>query len=193
MSLLGAVYKPIPFGNLQSCQAAEDDDYLRILDTFNGTSHQSTWKPVAVTIVHESMGRRLGRSDAPWYGSNAMVFRLRTAEILVPLLVQYGELLPLQCDEADLVIYNVTNALDALDEKRSAIERFESGDIMEVMRYVFCPRVIGASQIFKLSNMRSSATFVGQAFVDLWNSSGLHGLVFDRVWSPDTGFDPASR
>ncbi len=65
---------------------------------------------------------------------------LRAAEVLQPILEGNGELLPLDCEEGDYFIFNVTRVVDALDESDSDLVKFPDGKrIMEVKRFVFFP------------------------------------------------------
>ncbi|NUQ78113.1 MAG: hypothetical protein HUU21_31665, partial [Polyangiaceae bacterium] len=121
-----------------------------------------------------------------WLGAYALIFRRSAIEALGPMLREHGELLPLECPEAELWVYNPTRVIDALDEEASTIERFKSGRIMGIKRYVFKAHLIEGVDIFKLPNLRGHSTFVSHRFVDLWNESGLKGLEFTPVWSfPD--------
>ena len=51
------------------------------------------------------------------------------------------------------------------------------------MKHVFRANVVAQASAFKIPNLRVSPTFVGERFVELWNSAGLKGLDFKKVWS----------
>lgn len=53
---------------------------------------------------------------------------------------------------------------------------------MMIRRHVFRADAVRDVDIFKIANPRVSQIFVSQRFVDLWKSSGLHGLTFPTVW-----------
>ena len=91
-----------------------------------------------------------------------------------------GEILPLNCKDATLAMYNPTRVIDALDEAKSTITRFRDGRIMMIKRHVFHRDKIANVDVFKLP-MRASDTYVSQRFVDLWMSHGLKGLAFEHV------------
>jgi hypothetical protein len=179
-----AIYEPLSLDNYELCHPVKEDDFEAINLLINGTARHSTWKPIPMEIVREDEGQRLLESDSPWLGSHALIFRRRAADMLASLLQEHGELLPLQCNEADVVMYNPTRLIDALDEEASAVLRFQSGRIMRVNRYELRPQVVGDIDIFKLPSLRVSPTFVSERFVDLWNSSDLRGLEFKRIWVP---------
>jgi hypothetical protein len=96
------------------------------------------------------------------------------------MLVANGEVLPLACDEYELLIYDPAHILNALNEGASDLRRFADGDVMMITRYVFRPEVIGHVPIFRISRLRVRDTFVHQSFLDLWKASGLRGLDLSR-------------
>ena len=103
--------------------------------------------------------------------------------MLKPLLSEYGEILPLTCKESELWIFNPTRKLEALDEKKSTVQRFDNGRIFMIERYVFHADVVWGAHIFKIPQLRASPIFVSQHVVDAWKTAGLTGLDFDRVWT----------
>jgi hypothetical protein len=162
----------------------EQDDFETINVQINGAPREQTWRPMAVELVHEDEGKRLARSDSPWLGSYALIFRKAALGDIQAVLETNGELLPLRCSEAELVIHNPTQILDALDESASSVIRFDNGRIMMIQQHAFRRDVIRDVDIFKIPNLRVSPTFVSQRFVDQWQDSGLTGLEFEQVWAP---------
>ena len=165
------------------CHPVNKDDFLTIDDLIDGTPRARRWKPFAMRILHTNgeNDKLLKRSDSPWYGDHALIFRKNAATALEPMLSSYGELLPLNCKEADVVMFNITRVLPAIDEKASGAEYWDDGidgTIRSVKRYVFRPQVITGQDIFKLANRRASPAFVTQRFVDQWRAAGLQGLEF---------------
>jgi len=178
------IYTPSSPDDYDLCHPLRQEDFDLINVLINGTPRLEVWKPIPMQIIHEDEGRNFSKSDSPWLGGQALIFRTRAVDALGSLLREYGELLPLLCDEADVMIYNPTRLLDALDEDASSVLRFNGGRVMQINKYVFRPEVIGFSDIFKIPNLRVSPTFVSQRFVDLWNSAELKGLEFRLVWAP---------
>jgi hypothetical protein len=178
-----AVYVPCGLDGYELCQPLNQEDFETINIAVNGVSRRASWRPIPVRIVHEDEGRALVESDAPWLGSNALIFRPRAIELLAPLLPEYGEILALDCREAEVSIYNPTRVLEALDEGNSRLRKFNNGRVMMVESYDFRPTVIADTVVFKIPTLRVSPTFVTQRFVDLWRSSGLRGLQFRPVWT----------
>jgi hypothetical protein len=176
------IYTPLGLDGSELCHPLLESDFERINVEINGVSLRSSWKPIKVRIIQEDEGRALVASDSPWLGQHALIFRPRVIEAMGSLLREHGELLPLACNEAELTMYNATRVLNALNEQESSVHRFANGRIMMIQRYVFLPEKIHKVDIFKLSSLRVSPTFVTRRFVDLWKSAKLKGLEFKQVW-----------
>lgn len=151
----------------------------------NGEPRAKSWRSPTMQLVREDRGRVLTASGSPWLGSSALIFRSSIAERLRPLLESHGELLPLACKDADLVVFNATNVIDALDEGASSVMRLDGGKIMRVKRYVFRAERLQGAAVFKIPNLRVSPTFVSRAFIDAWEASQAVGLRFTQVWAPN--------
>jgi hypothetical protein len=158
------------------------DDYLTLKRALDGSPKLSNWRPVPVQIINkDEKGRKYRFADAPLTSGGLLVFRESVIEKLGPLLSKYGELLPLECAEAKLWLYNATLILEALNEEESEIDRFASGVISGIAWAVFREEAIGDADIFKLSIFRTGPTYFSQRFVDLWTKSGLKGMKFRQV------------
>lgn len=177
------IYTPLGLDGFELCHPVSQDDFERINVEVNGTPRRPRWKPIPVQLVRNDEGRKLVKSDSPWLGSHALIFRAEVVDSIGSVLSECGELLPLTCLETDLWIYNPTRVVEALDEAASSVLRFNDGRIMLIQQHVFREDVIRDVEIFKIPNLRVSPTFVSQRFVDRWNESGLKGLEFKRVWT----------
>jgi hypothetical protein len=161
-----------------------EGDLPQFIYRINGMPLRTKWHPIEVRIVHEEYdGTHLEESDAPWLGSEALIFRPRAIEALEPLLSQDGELLPLPCAEADLHVYN-PRVVDALDESASQVARLKSGRIMVIERHVFRPARLEGIHFFKIPNLPVSATFVSEEVVRRWRDAALRGLAFTDLTAP---------
>jgi len=136
-----------------------------------------------VKLLRKTLRQRFTYSDSPWSSSSRLIFRPSAIEKMKPILDTHGELLPLECPDAELWVFNPTIVLDALDENAS-VGTLSNGRLILIKKYVFRPDVVAGIDMFKL-NRRASTTFVSDRFVDLWNASGLKGLKFDKLWSSD--------
>ena len=176
------VFVPLSAQGFEFCYPEREEDFEVLNTLIDGTPRLATWRSPPMRLVREDEGKPLASSDSPWLGSHALIFRRHALGELEPLLLANGELLPLACSEPDLVIFNVTRVLDALDEQASALVRFSSGRIMQITRHAFRPDVVSGVDIFKIANLRMSSTYVSGRFVEKVKAAGLRGLVFNKVW-----------
>lgn len=182
---MSAVYLPVSSDDSELCQPVDHGDFETARSTLSGAPVGKYWSPLSVELIREDEGQLLTQSDSPWFGTCALIFRRPALDTLGPMLRQYGELLPLRCDNADLLIYNTTYVIDALDEAASDLLRFDDGAIMMIRQYVFLETLVQGADIFKISSLRVSPVFVGDGFVNLWRAAGLHGLEFKELWRSD--------
>lgn len=182
MSAKPGIYTPLGLDGYELCHPVKQDDFETINVEVNGVSRQASWRPIPMRLVREDGKQKLAMSDSPWLGAHALIFRPNVVAALGQMLRENGELLPIECSEADLTIYNPTRVIDALNEAASSVLRFSGGRIMMIQRYVFHIEVIGEIDVFKIPNLRVSPTFLSHRFVDRWEASGLKGLEFKRVW-----------
>jgi hypothetical protein len=183
MTAKAGIYTPLGLDDFELCHPINGQDFERINLEINGAPRQSSWEPIPMRLVHNDEGRRLLKSDSPWLGAHALIFRENAIHLMGSTLRAHGELLPLACSEADLWIYNPTFVIDALDEASSSIQRFHNGRIMWIQQHVFRARVLGDVEVFKIPNLRVSPTFFSHRFVDRWHASGLTGLEFIQEWA----------
>jgi len=151
---------------------------------------QLHWVPPGMEILTESEdGTPRGYSDFPWYGAHVLILRAAAAEALRDTMSPYGELLPLAGGDG-LELFNATTVLDAIDEDRSQIARFDDGDVLNIECYAFHQEAIGNSLIFKLP-YRASNLYVQAKFVEQISAMGLCGIGFELVWSDE--IDPVRQ
>lgn len=158
-----------------------DVEYEDLYQTLNGVSRAAVWTPVEVRLVTQDLGNRLLRSDAPYLSSGALVLRTSAANVVSGTIAGFAEILPLQCAQAELVLLNVTNVVDALDGT-SNIARFPDGRILRIQRHEFRPDVVAGQRMFKLARMRVSPVYVDEVFMTVWSGAELTGLDFEPVW-----------
>jgi hypothetical protein len=175
------IFKPTRQDGFELCHPVDGEDFATFRTLINGHPQGHSWTPIEVQFITEDRGRRLRPADAPWLGTHALIFRPSVVDALGRELRAYGELLPLACSDAELVVFNPTRLLDALDEDASSVNRFDDGSLIWIDHHVFHPEVVRGVDIFKIPNLRSSPTFVNEAFVKLWQDAGLRGLEFDPV------------
>ncbi|SFU22685.1 DUF1629 domain-containing protein [Mesorhizobium sp. YR577] len=151
----------------------DDDDY-EFFFALDGRVIQDWIAPVMKLDTEERT-----YSDFPWLGEHAPILRKPAVDALAPVLIEYGQLLPMKGEEVWL--FNATTVLDALDRERSRIAYFDNGDILDIEHHVFRKETIGTAEIFKMP-MRASAVYVTGSFVERVRTAGLRGVSFAPVW-----------
>ncbi|RUW60535.1 DUF1629 domain-containing protein [Mesorhizobium sp. M7A.F.Ca.US.008.03.1.1] len=163
------------------------DDY-QLFSTLFGRK-QTQWHPPEMEILREhDDGTLRQHSDFPWLGEHVLMLRARALKVLRPTLEPYGEFLPLRADEP-ISLFNVTTVIDALDEERSKIVRFDDGGIMVIESLVLRADAIGGTEIFKLperaDGVRVSDIYLQETIVRRIGALGLKGIAFNMAWSDE--------
>lgn len=158
-----------------------DESEFGILSDLNDRSAGASWRPLAVEWIEDELNDGKPDSDFPTLGTTPVMTQ-RAVDSLLDLLVENGELLPLELGSTRYYAYNVTRNVDALDEGRSEIVRFSSGRVMRVSRYEFYPDRIRDLSIFKLPQLRSDV-FATSVFYKRVRDAGLSGFQFTEIWS----------
>lgn len=182
MTLKKGFYTPLGAEGFEICHPVNDSDFETIIAKINGIPCGPAWKIISMKLVNADDSEALEFSDSPWLGSHALIFRKGAVDRLGELIQENGELLPLQCEHMDLVIWNPRHRINALDETSSSLSRFSDGRIMMVKRYKFHQTLVKDVDVFKLPNLRVSPTFLSHRFVQAWRDCGLKGLDFEYVW-----------
>jgi hypothetical protein len=160
---------------------------------FNGFPLNPSWKDV--TIGWDPDMRRLPKGDFPDLFTHIPVFTPRAVDALSGQLEGNGELLPILIAGEEYFLYNVTRVIDALDESRSEIIRFDdSSKFLDVEVHCFFPEKIGNTTIFKIPQMVTMDVFVTEVFVQRVKSARLKGFDFPILWSSEfqVEHDPAT-
>ena len=161
-----------------------DEEDFDVFRSFDGSVRAEVWRPIPMRLITEDeQGRSLRSSDVPWLGEHAPVLRQEASVSLAAALANDGEVLPLLCDQASLVVFNTTTVLDALDLDRSAVIRFPStGRIMKVTSHVFRPERLQGVRAFKVPELLRGSVFVTDEVVSAAEAARLDGVGFRLVW-----------
>lgn len=114
-------------------------------------------------------------------------FGERSKRALCRQLDASGQWLALECAEAPYWLFNVTHSVDALDESKSELIRFDDGRIMRIAQFAFQPERLRGQLIFQLPQRPGAPNLVTQDFVDLVHEHGLTGFSFRLLWSEENG------
>ena len=172
----------------QNLDLVDEEADWEIIYQFNGTPIGPRWRRLPVEPIDEEADTEqpLPPSDCPSLFPGAPVLSRRACEILQPILQGNGELLPLECEEGDYSVFNVTRVVDALDETMSEIVRFPDGKkVMTVKRFAFISASLENIDVFKLPQLPLSRPFVTDRFVHAVRANGLTGFSFEWLWSSE--------
>ena len=178
------IYIPMQTDGHELCHPLDLSGLAAIETLINGTRRSASWQPIAIQIVGQDRRGKLEPSDSPWLGAHALIFRPSALDVMGPLLHPHGEHLPLRCEQDQLWVFNPTCVVDALDPAASVVQRFRDGQIWGVSKYAFRARAIVGLDVFKISTLPVSPTFVTGRIVERWSRAGLRGVEFCKVWSP---------
>jgi hypothetical protein len=160
--------------------AGDLDEFRR---RFEGTPMKLPWTDVTIGWVAESS---LPKGDFLHLVLGLPIFSSRAINVLGDLLEGNGEILPTTCEGDQLFFFNVTKVIDALDESRSEVIRFDGrSEVMRVARYAFFSEKLTGAVIFKIPQFLTGRVFVTDPFVERVRSTGLRGFGFPRLWSTD--------
>lgn len=176
-----SVYDPIGSDGFELCQPKNPSDFLIINSLIHGDPLEGGKLPLMQIIREDEEGKEYLRSDAPWLGGQALVFRDSVSNNLKGLLGS-AKLYEFICDSERLFLCDPPLVENAVIQDESVIDRFADGRIMQIRNYVFNPEALRGRCIFKINEMRVSPTFVTQEFVDFWVSNKLVGLDFNLLW-----------
>lgn len=165
----------------QGLLPSDRSNSLEVFQRFDGTSMATSWVPWKVEVARPEGFEDLPMGDFPLMAFHVPVFNARAADLLRPLLIDNGELLPLLCDEGSYFAYNVTTVLDALDVEKSSVIRFTDGGIMRITRHEFLPEKV-TSSIFKIPQVPWMEVFVTDEFRDAVSQHRLTDFTFKLVW-----------
>jgi hypothetical protein len=109
---------PTPEDRYLQCQIAADEAH----QGFSDCRLLRSLGPEGAGMVDDLLRRRMGE--------HLLVLKPKAVSALRHLCLQAGELLPLACNDAELVAWNVTTIVDARDEEKSNVLRFPGGRMM---------------------------------------------------------------
>ncbi|HUG23538.1 imm11 family protein [Piscinibacter sp.] len=113
------------------------------------------------------------------------VFSERAKQVLGPHIDAFGLWLKLECDEAPYWLFNITNVVDGLDEKKSELARFRDGGVMAIDRFVFHPERLRGQRMFMVPQRPLAYNLVTDEFVKLVEQHNLTGFSFKLLWSDE--------
>lgn len=179
------------FENYAVVGPVNEADIRVVIDHIDDPRPFVNWHPFKVETVDADEGAMkdwCGRDDHNFKAkplADLMDFNLtsinvlsaRAKEALSRFLDESGELLPVELNGEKYYINHVTKVLPALDLNKSEVEKFSSGEIMRVLKYVLKEKVVGKADIFKLTGV-NWLVFASERFVNVVKETGLLGFKF---------------
>ncbi len=158
---------------------AQDHDRIISLH-FQATSVAREWVALDVDADFDDQPGELGDFPSLVDFNAIPIFSARAWEALKPLIGYCCEALPIKHPSGDpYFLINVLDIIDALDEKRSIVDRNSvTGRVSRVTKYSFHLDKIKDKHIFKLPLQSGAGLIVDAAFRDAVEKAGLRGLKF---------------
>ncbi len=170
----------------QSLELVDLDSDWEAMYKFDGNPIEER-QPLRVTVFFDDeLEKQLPPGDFPSLFAGVPALSQRAVQVLRPLIEDDGQLLPLQCAGGEYFILNLTNFVDALDERQSEIVRFPDGKkVLDIKRFGFVPAKLQNVDIFKLPQLPLGQVFVTDGFVKTVRDEGLVGIDFAWLWSSE--------
>ncbi len=166
------------------------DIQKRIDKGFNGEPIAlETWQPFKV-IRHysrpDNMTKPLGDRAVLNSLLDPMVLSRRALNALLPHIGHLGQTLPIEFDECEYQLFNVTNVVDALDIENAEVRYFKDGGFNRVILYAFKPEAVRDQLLFKIPQQPSGFAFCTDRFVKIVQDAKLTGFGFEQLWNSET-------
>src|SRR5687767_2960900 len=183
------VYRVLPDESFQHLDSTGDEFSGKYAIPSMGKSIAADWVPMRLFVDKP----RLPRGDFMSLTDELYACSRQLACRLEPVLKTFGELLPIEIENVqdEYVLWNVTAALDALDQERTIYNVYPTGRGLP-KSYAFKRDVVAAPTVFKDRALPGSMLFVstgddaaGQAtaatnFVGMYRALDLKGLEFTK-------------
>ena len=160
-----------------------DSSHFAYFQTFEGETKAKDWKPIKVKPIDIGIypwGNAVGLS------SHIPVLDRTAVDVLRDLLDDNAEILPLDCEYAELYAINVTNIVDCIDYEKSEYKVFEnSGKIMWIHRHAFKEEKVKMQHLFKIPDMKRGCPYVSDEFRNRVLEAGLTAFRFTCVWDSE--------
>jgi hypothetical protein len=141
------------------------------------------WKIQRDYTMPINLTKPLGDRAGLDFETDPMVLSRRALDVLLPHIGSLGQVLPLDFDEAEYFLFNITNVVDALDIASSEVAYFKDGGLKWIKRYVFKPDAVRDQWLFKIPQKPTGFAFVTDRFVEVVQRAGLTGFGFELLWS----------
>lgn len=145
------------------------------VDEFFGRPSEGRWRPLRLSADRQN--KRVPAGDFPciFNGNSMPALSQRAVDALRDLLEPVGELLPVECPDGRLWLFNCLRFADVLDEEHCDLTRSEvPGLVLHIRRYAWKPEAEHET-LFRLPQRRRSSVYVTDAVAERIRSAGLVG------------------
>lgn len=157
---------------------SEEQMSISEIESFDGRSKKDNWVPIRVKKIGDGF-----LSNAPGFSSHIPVFDKETVKVLMPLIQQDVEILPLSYREGKYYVINITTVLDCIDYHTAEYRTFrDKKRIMAFQKYAFIASKVKNVNIFKIVEEPLRKPFVSDTFRETVIKNGLTGFRFKLVW-----------
>jgi hypothetical protein len=143
-----------------------------------GTSMKDTWEPIELMTVEPGED-----GDMISYGKNSIypIFTEKSLQVLIDLIQESVEILPLQHEQYQCYLINIINVLDCLNEQNSYLNKWGV-----IMKYDLIEEVVRNQHIFfvnkKSTGKPSLVPIISDVFKQRVEDNGLRGFRFTCIW-----------
>ncbi len=172
----------------QLIMPVEDTDEISDLLIFDGKTKSSSWRPLEFYIYDPA------NSKSNFYSlihSGAFACDNKAIDSLYLFFGFGSELLPIFLEDGtELFILNVTDCINALDQKKSEFDLYDNGERGRILKYSFHRDRFSESSIFKIPETSKTEilTYSGvkseeDEFYSKYLQTDLRGLTFEEIYS----------
>ena len=178
------IYTVKPSSTYQDLTILNREEWNKYLFAFRGESQIDEWVPISVKYNPYTLDQSRGDCTGTG-GGRLLVLTEKAVEALQEVIDQTGELLPLDCEEEALWVFNVTNILEgALNLEQSVYSTISTGAISNIKKYVFYEDAVKNQYIFRMAEYPATL-YATDRFKDLVEAAGLKGFKFETVYPPE--------
>ncbi|ULC60850.1 hypothetical protein MBM09_07575 [Flaviramulus sp. BrNp1-15] len=143
------------------------------------------WERLPVELdEYDDKGKKLKRVDFLGTSSTHLIIDTHVKKIILPIVKDYGEFLPLYHNSEDFWIFNVTNIIDAINFELSE-QRFPEEDINyespNLSKAVMYKSKVENGFIFRVPQKNYYDTYFTQSFIDEILKLNLIGFTYKRA------------
>lgn len=136
--------------------------------------------PAPLAIIGDDEDVGIPEADIGFINIGSIVLAESSYALLKDIAEKYGQLLPLNFEERNLWLWNVTNTVDALNNNRSEFNSYGG-----VVKPFFSAEKIGDSMVFKIKEDNFTNIYCTDRFVQLIKENSFTGLDFDEFESAE--------